>query len=121
MHWNSIPADRLAATVKSVIASGDPEAIFVLSGPMANGGREQLFDVPSGSEMASDAYVLAACQSGMDCGQNSQLLANLCFNGVACGYSSYDALLTGALLPPADVATVHQMAKQIVEKAGHHP
>jgi hypothetical protein len=113
---------QFATAVHEIIATGNPDAIFDLSAVLGAGvaGREKLFDVPSGSEVATDAYVLAACRMGRDCGPNSQLLAALCFNGVACGYQSYEELVRKELLPPAEIPVLNSMALQIVEKAGHH-
>ena len=120
-HWDSIPADKLKSTVNYILASGDPQAIFFLSGPMSIPSSEGMFNVPSGSELASYAYVLAACRMGMACGQSSQLLANVCLNGMGCGYASYDALLAGNLVAPDELKTVRQMAQQIIDTSGHHP
>ncbi len=121
MHWDTIPADHLASTVEDIVESGNARAIFGLSSVMYNPNRDQLFDVPAGSKLASEAYVLAACKLGMDCGPMSQLLANVCFNAGGCGYASYDAQLRELMLSPADMTTARQMADQIVEKTHHRP
>lgn len=122
MNTKQLPDDLFSATVKEIMASGDPDAIGRLASVMHKGvaGREQLFDVPSGSDSASYAYVLAACKLGMACGPNSQALANLCFNGVGCGYPSVDEAMKNALLPPAELIEVQKMAQEIIDHAGHH-
>ncbi len=122
MDTHLLPDDLFVKTVEEIIASGDSDAIARLGGVMGRNvfGREQLFDVPAASDAAENAYYLAACQLGKDCGPNSQLLAQICLNGIGCGYQSFEALLRDKMIPPAGWAEERRLVAQIIKKAGHH-
>lgn len=117
-----MPDDVLAGTVHDILTSGNPAAFADLSAVMGARvqGREQLFDVPSGSESASYAYLFAACQLGLDCGPNSRILTNLCFNGIGCGYPSIQALMQDTMLTPDQYRSMQQDVQQILAKIPHH-
>jgi hypothetical protein len=121
MRLDQIPDDTLAGTVKDIIASGDPAAFVDLSAVMGArmDGREKLFDVPAGNEVAGYAYLLAACRLGLDCGPDSRILANLCFNGGGCGYPSIQALLQDTMLTPEQFRAAQAYVPQILAKVPH--
>ena len=98
-----VPDATLLADVKNIVASGDPQAINDLANVMSArlDGRQQLFDLPAGSETSQWAWVSAACQLGLDCGPGSQLIDHICLNGAGC-YPSLDALVRDAVLPPRE-------------------
>ena len=114
--------DALGGTVRDILASGDPAAIADTSNVMGARvqGREQLFDLPSGTETASQAYLVAACRLGLDCGPDSRILANLCFNGMGCGYSSVEAFVQDTMLPPQQFRVMQQEVQQILARIPHH-
>jgi hypothetical protein len=114
--------EELKTTVQQALASGNADTIARLSGVMHGqvADRRSLFDVPAGSDMASDAYILAACRLGMNCGSNSQLLANACLRGYGCGYPSFEAMLSEKKYSPIDMAEARRMAEEILAKIGTH-
>jgi hypothetical protein len=122
MDLKQIPDNVLVRTVNDIIASGDPAAFADLSNVMGVRlqGREQLFDVPAGSEVAGDAYLFAACELGLDCGPNSRILANLCFNGIGCGYPSIKALVQDTMLTPEYYRAMQKDVPLILAKVPHH-
>ncbi len=117
-----LPDATLAGTVRDILASGNPAAIVDLSNVMGTRvqGREKLFDLPSGSETESQAYLIAACRLGFDCGPNSRILANLCFNGIGCGYPSVEAIVQDRMLTPQGYRMMQQEVQQILAKIPHH-
>ena len=116
-----LPDATLAGTVRDILASGNPAAIVDLSNVMGVRvqGREKLFDLPSGSETESQAYLIAACRLGFECGPNSRILANLCFNANGCGYPSVDALVQDTMLTPQEYRVMQQEVQQILAKIPH--
>ena len=119
MDLEHVPDATLVADVNDVVASGDPEAINDLASVMSQRteGRQQLFDLPSGSERSSWAWVSAACQLGLDCGPNGQVLQDACLSG-SC-YPSVDALIRDAILPPREYRQMLKDEQKILARIGH--
>lgn len=116
-----IPDEAFADSVHQILSSGEADAIFRLSGAMLIDGREKVLDVPSGSPVAAAAYEIAACRLGVDCGTNSRILANVCFNTGSCGeYSSYEAYLTANELTPIQAQALNQYVALILSKVRTH-
>lgn len=113
-----VPDATLIADVKNVVASGDPEAINDLSPVMSErvAGREQLFDLPSGSEVASWAWVGAACKLGLDCGPHGFELQQLCLTGPC--YPSVDDYIREALLTPMQYRQMLHDEQKILAAVG---
>ncbi len=113
-----VPDATLIADVKNVVASGDPEAINDLAPVMSArvAGREQLFDLPSGSEVSSWAWVGAACRLGLDCGPNGFELQQLCLTGPC--YPSVDAYIRDALLTPMQYRQMLRDEQKILAAVG---
>lgn len=88
--------------IEAVLLQGDGEAYLALSnlmGSTAAGRREQLQDVPAGSEVAAAAWMLAGCRLGVPCGIDSPLLNRLCSQAGMCGPESVEDLFTSNLQP----------------------
>lgn len=119
MDLEHVPDATLVADVNDVVASGDPEAINDLASVMSQRteGRQQLFDLPSGSERSSWAWVSAACQLGLDCGPNGQVLQDACLSG-SC-YPSVDALIRDAILPPREYRQMLKHEQKILARIRH--
>jgi len=71
--------DVLRSKSIDLINTGDPAAIFELSG--AFGSNSKFSGAAVGSEKATAAWQLVACDMGLDCSANSALLASACLNG----------------------------------------
>lgn len=67
--------------ILDILASGDPEAIFLLSGLFNENSRFR--GKATGSAIAEAAWQLAACDFGLDCSENSYLLRQYCINAGA--------------------------------------
>jgi|GEM_PF-2683976 len=71
--------DDLRSKSIDLINTGDPAAIFELSG--AFGSNSKFSGAAVGSEKATAAWQLVACDMGLDCSANSALIAGACLNG----------------------------------------
>ncbi|QBB71596.1 hypothetical protein ELE36_15210 [Pseudolysobacter antarcticus] len=73
------PSVDLRQKIIDIVNSGDPSAIFLLSGLF---NENSLFRGKAvGSAVAEAAWQLAACDLGLDCSENSVLLRGYCING----------------------------------------
>ncbi len=119
---DAMPDAALAADVQRIIASRDPDAIGALSNLM--GGRAEdrsaAFGPMSGNETQQYAWLMAACQMGMNCGPGSSLLRQYCLNAGVCGYTSINQVIASNYLTPADYHTAVQQAQQIVKSLSAH-
>ncbi len=113
-----VPGATLVADVKNVVASGDPQAIYDLGNVMSARveARRQLFDLPSGSEESSWAWVSAACRLGLDCGPNGLELQEICLSG-GC-YPSIDAYIRDAILSPMQYRQMLRDEQKILAAVG---
>ena len=113
---DAMPNAALAADVQRIIASQDPDAIGALSNLM--GGRAEdrsaAFGPVSGTETQQYAWLMAACQMGMDCGPGSSLLRQYCLNAGVCGYTSIDQVISNNYLTPTDYRTAVAQSQQII-------
>jgi hypothetical protein len=114
---DSMPDATLAADIQRIIASGDPDAIGALSNLM--GGRAEdrpaAFGPMSGQEIQQYAWLLAACQMGMNCGPDSSLVREYCLNAGSCGFTSIDQIVSSNYLTPTDYSSAVVKSHQIIK------
>jgi hypothetical protein len=122
-NLDAIPDAELAADVEQIRNSGDPEAIRALSSLMRlrAEGRESVFGATSGSDVAQAAWLLAACNMGVDCGPGSALARGYCLNGGFCEATSVDRIVALYMLSPVAYRMAVDMSQQIeTSVAGRH-
>lgn len=104
--------------VKSILASGDPEAYLAISsamGPQASSGGAAVGPV-AGTADAALAWQLAACRKGLDCSATGSLMRSYCVNGGVCGpYASFQDLVFHGLVPRGERSRVKGLVEKIVE------
>lgn len=114
---DSMPDAALASQIQRIEASRDPDAIGALSNLM--GGRAEdrpaAFGSMSGHEIQQYAWLLAACQMGMNCGPDSSLLRQYCLNAGNCGYGSIDQIVSSNYLTPTDYRSAVEQSHQIIK------
>jgi hypothetical protein len=98
-----LPLDHVRSSVLAILGSGDPDAIFELSGFF---GPDSVLEGPAaGSEKAVAAWQLVACDIGLDCSAN--LLRSFCLNGgMYCGPGDLRQNMSQAQFTPADFEQV---------------
>jgi hypothetical protein len=120
MSQGDRPMTEVIATAQRAAASGDPLAI--LQTGMFFAARQ---DVPTGFEyelgeglsvssgILRDAFWLAACDYGADCGAGSSYVATKCVGAGYCGSASLEELFIQYNYPPAEAERL-QAARRAV-------
>lgn len=82
--------------------SGDPDAIFELSlllpkldGHWPDPAQAPAFEDPS----AGEAWIVAACRAGHDCGRGSRLMTLICLSTFSCAQPDYQRYVASAGTP----------------------
>jgi hypothetical protein len=82
----NIPSDQLKSKVVSVLASKDPGATFELSDLF---GKDSPFAMTPNMEVGAPesrfAWMLVACDQGLDCSATSSIVQQMCLFGGICG------------------------------------
>lgn len=88
--------------IDKIRESGDPDAIFELSlllpkldGPWPDPAQAPAFESPS----AEEAWIVAACRAGHDCGRGSRLMNLICLSAFSCTQPDYERHLAAASTP----------------------
>jgi|GEM_PF-6783188 len=105
------------AEIEEVVRSKNPQAIAFLSeimGPESS-GKEDVLGPYSGSAVARAAWLLAACDLGMDCGPESYTVRQLCLKGQMCSGGDLREVIQRALLPPLDFPKAQEMEKKLMD------
>lgn len=120
---DAVPDAELAADVEQIKNSGDPDAIGALSNLMGSRAesRDVVFGTPSGTEMDEYAWLLAACEMGMECGPDSAVVRGYCLNGGICDANSVDRIIASDKLSASDYRMTLALSRQIVSNIeGQH-
>lgn len=117
-----MPDAKLAADIRQITESRDPDAIGALSNLMGlrAENRQSVFGDISGHETQQYAWLLAACDMGMNCGSDSRLLRQYCLNAGVCGFRSIDQVISSSYLTPADYHTAVAQSHEIVNSLYNH-
>jgi hypothetical protein len=107
--------DELRATAVDVINSLDPAAIFELSDAF---GTNSKFAGPAvGTEKASAAWQLVACDMGLDCSAGSAILMQFCLNGgVYCDGGNLRQNMQNSGFSPTDFQEIISLETLIYKK-----
>ncbi len=105
------------AEIEEIVRSKNPQAIALLSeimGPESS-GREDVLGPYSGSQVARAAWLLAACDLGMNCGPESYTVRQLCLKQQICSDGDLWEVIQRALLPPPDFLKAKEMEKKLMD------
>ncbi len=114
------PIPEVVAIAQRAAGSGDPLAILQVGNFFAN--RNDIapgieYDLGDGlavpRNVLRDAFSLAACDFGVDCGARSGYVANRCVGAGYCGSASLDDLFRHYSYSPAEAARL-EAARQVV-------
>lgn len=108
--------------VERVHASRDPEAFVALSPAMgvAASGDVALADTVAGTQTSEFAWLLAACDLGLDCSANGALMTEYCANGGVCARDArqdFSAFVRDAAVPRQGAEELDRMKNVLVEDA----
>ncbi|WP_313461285.1 hypothetical protein [Stenotrophomonas sp.] len=114
------PLDAATATqlLDDVVASRDPAAMRSLGATLTSSITANIGDPYRGlvtGPLAGEAWVLAACRMGYDCGPDSMDMANLCLLGGRCLGESSEEMMFATTKTDAERAALEQKIQQILE------
>lgn len=114
--------DYRRGLVERVQASRDPEAFVALSPAMgvAASGDVALADTVAGTQGSELAWLLAACDLGLDCSADGALMTEHCANGGICARDArqdFSAFVRDAAVPRQGAEEIDRMKKTLVEGA----
>jgi hypothetical protein len=105
--------------VTRVQASRDPQAYLALSSVAGTAAstREDLFGGVAGTDYASFAWQIEACNLGLDCSSSGSLMIAYCANGGLCGnFNNLQDLVMNGLVPRAEADRVQRLVSQLRSK-----
>lgn len=108
--------------VDRVQTSRDPEAFVALSPAMgvAASGDVALADTVAGTQASQLAWLLAACDLGLDCSGDGALMTEHCANGGVCARDArqdFSSFVRDAAVPRQGAEEIDRMKKTLVEGA----
>ena len=94
----------LLPAARRLIETGDPYAVFEVGARIARlsvdvekcGGRMDGCEESRRANMESNAWVLAACDLGMECGMNSTAVLDNCIGGGGCERTDVESVMLGS-------------------------
>jgi len=109
--------------VERVLASRDPEAYLSLSTAMGASARgDAAFDgYIAGDQFSQLAWQLAACQLGLACGPQSNLMTSYCANGGICSTDAsqdFPSFVLDAAVPRQGAKKMDEMVSTLVAGSG---
>ena len=120
MQGQGASAEERRSVLAMALARGDPQAYLALSrvlGGYPADAMTALAPYPGGTQAASAAWMLAACDAGLPCGPGSPLLHQLCATGMMCGVESV-AEAWGQILSPQELAQAQASAAALQQMSG---
>lgn len=102
--------------VRRVVQSGDPDAYLAISEGMGvrRSGEADVYDGLAGTQNATFAWQLAACDLGLDCSSSGALMTQYCANGGICSpYANLEQLVFNGLVSQGDAAIVRRLVASI--------
>lgn len=104
-----MPPAQAKSQLASLIASNDPNALFVISGALGSNGP---FEASAGGEVGTNdsayAWQLVACDHGLDCSASSPVVTQACLGIGLCGPGDYRTNIQYSAVSPADFAGITQ-------------
>ncbi len=114
------PLDAATATqlLDDVVASRDPAAMRSLGATLTSSITANLGEPYKGlvsGPLAGEAWVLAACRMGYDCGPDSMDMGNLCLLGGRCLGETSEEMMFATIKTDAERAALEQRIQQILD------
>lgn len=111
---SSLPPEQAKSDVLKIIGSGDPAALFAVSGAF---GVDGPFQATPGGEVGTNlsqyAWQLVACDAGKDCSAGSAIVMQSCLYLGICGPGDYRVNLQYSAFPPSDFQLITQAEGRI--------
>ena len=119
MHGQGPSPEDQKSVVEMALARRDPQAYLVLARVLGYpvDATAALAPFPAGTQAASAAWMLAACDAGLPCGPGSPLLHQLCATGTMCGADSV-ADAWGQMLSPQELEQAQASAAALQRMSG---
>lgn len=114
------PLDAATATqlLDDVVASRDPAAMRSLGATLTSSITANIGEPYKGlvsGPLAGEAWVLAACRMGYDCGPDSMDMGNLCLLGGRCLGETSEEMMFATTKTDAERAALEQRIQQILD------
>ncbi|MDQ7760664.1 MULTISPECIES: hypothetical protein [Xanthomonas] len=111
-----LQGEDLRQFVEKVSKSGDPLATFelgqLLAGNSDNTSLGRYSEVATGPT-SGYAWSIAACQMGLNCGTNSDIMKSLCLNTGGCSSPNFESFVRTNLISPSDASLLDRKIKEI--------
>lgn len=93
LNKKSVGAAESASLIEEVLGSNDPAAVFAMGSTLFRNFPAG-FSGPAGElvtgDQASEAWQVAACRMGYDCGPSSVLMGSMCLAMMGCASDDYE-------------------------------
>ncbi|WP_141739146.1 MULTISPECIES: hypothetical protein [Stenotrophomonas] len=93
LNKKSVDAAESASLIEEVLGSNDPAAVFAMGSTLFRNFPAG-FSGPAGElvtgDQASEAWQVAACRMGYDCGPSSALMGSMCLAMMGCASDDYE-------------------------------
>jgi len=110
----SFPSESIRDGVVDALQSGDPMALVELSSLMSRNDQDpSAVGKYSRSIPVSFAWMLVACDIGLDCGSTSFLVRQICIFGSICGSGTLQDVVQQRVLTPADFRNVMEVRNDL--------
>lgn len=110
-----LTADDFKPQLMSLLETGDPNAIFQLSDVLGEGSK--LEGPAAGNAKTAAAWVLVACDMGLDCTYGGSTLRQFCLNGgMYCGPGDLRQNMANSGFSPDDFSDITALERTIYAK-----
>ncbi len=96
LNKKSVGAAESASLIEEVLVSNDPAAVFAMGSTLFRNFPAG-FSGPAGElvtgDQASEAWQVAACRMGYDCGPSSVLMGTMCLAMMGCASDDYEGVV----------------------------
>jgi hypothetical protein len=119
LNNKSLSAEESASLMEEVLGSNDPAAVFAMGSTLGqnfpagfSGPAEELVT----GDQASEAWQVAACRMGFDCGPSSELMGSVCLAIVGCASGDYESLVKRGLRSDLERRELERRVTEILRR-----